>query len=263
MQAGTVAPMRRLLPAALVALTALMVLAACSDDKPERQAAPTSSSTTASTTPATSTTASPACPKAGPQGPPPGDSGNEPGGDFDGDSRADRVWPFRANDRPMLRVLTASGGGSDVELPGMGGRVYGSADANGDGRDELFIGPSPDAGTTQVFLVHLVDCKAAVVRNPQGEAYRFEVGMGAAAGTEHRYGIGCVAVGGRRELVGLQGTGRADGTGDVQWKRTVVRLGGGKAENGEVAQGVYHRPQDQRAIELLRMITCGERVIEG
>jgi hypothetical protein len=190
-----------------------------------------------------------------------GGSGGVPGGvvpegavvgdtvDVDGDGVGDRVWIGSGADGVTeVGVVTAAGGGAS--------RVFDSAspvrrsvlvvDADGRGPVEIL---ADDGRSVQVWA--FVDCGIVDVTNVAGETYTFSLGF-----SEIGTGVGCVRVGGAQRLVGLHVVSD-EGT-VVEWSRTVVDLDGTQARNGRVETGTFTRPDDDRAIELLHQVTCGE-----
>lgn len=221
---------------------------------PNAPSAPAPSSPSA---PSIATLSSPTpCPEG-----PAGDTGADSfEADLDGDGRADVLGTEGAAGGRFLNVRLASGGTAGVRIGSSAAaqgqpnepEVLGTADADGDGREEVFLRLASgvaDPGTV-VRLVQLVGCELVVVRNAQGEPYTFEI-------RDRADGIGCVDVDGdgRTELVGLH----AETSGDrVDWTRTVVRLEGGSATNGAVDGGTFTSPGDDFAIALLGRVTCGD-----
>ena len=172
---------------------------------------------------------------------------------MDGDGRSDRVYSDA--DARVVRVVTATGTSTQLDV-GSARPValfLGAADADSDGRDELFIDP---ANGVYVKLVVFVNCRLSFVKNAQGEDYSFRVDSGDDDGDpSDGDGVGCVDVDadGRLELVGLHFV-RSPG-GSVAWTRTVVRLEGARAVNGRVDRGVYASPRDDARIALLGRVT--------
>jgi hypothetical protein len=89
------------------------------------------------------------------------------------------------------------------------------------------------------------------VRDAQGAPYVFSLGF-SGIGT----GVGCVAIDGRKRLVGLDVTSDRGDT--VEWSRTIVELQGATARNGATSSGTFTRPADDHAIDLLHQVTCGQ-----
>lgn len=185
--------------------------------------------------------------------------------DLDGDGQADTLGAEGAAGSRYLNARLSGGGtagaliGPSAAAEGQANepRVLGVADADGDGRDEVFLRLASGVAdpATVVRLVRLVGCELVVVRNQQGEPYTFEIGEG-----DHRAdGVGCVDVDGdgRTELVGLHATTN-DGE-VVDYTRTVVGLEGGTATNGAIDHGTYTSPADNDAIALLSQVTCGDQ----
>ena len=247
--------------ASLVLALAVLV-AGCSDDDnsaggPTTTAAPTSTST-AATTPTTTaapstTTAAPTngCPAGGPAIPAGSRTGSIP--DVDGDGRPDTAY-LTPGGGPDLQfgIATASGGGATFPFNSASPVRRRALVVNADERGplEIFL----DDGRSVGLLV-FQDCRLVAVKNPQGAPYTFSLGF-TGAGT----GVGCVDVDGdgKRDLVGLNVTKDDGGPGTVEWTRTTVELDGASAENGPTDTGIFTRPQDDAAIQLLHEVTCGD-----
>lgn len=280
-----------------VALTALVLLAACSG---QGSATPTASPSaaspaatasasapatpSASATPAATAPSSPPPPPSRPTVPPvapspcpPGQDGQVGDGviataDLDGDGQDDTLGTDAGAGTTGLNVRLATGGtrsvaiGPNAPAEGLANspRVLGTADADGDGRDEVFLQLASGLAepATIVRLVQLVDCELVVAANLQGEPYDFLVGTRTLdpelqPPAYELLGVGCVDADadGRQDLVGLstQQTGS-----QVDWTRTIVTLEGGGAKNGAVDRGTYTSPDDDAAIALLDQVTCGQ-----
>jgi hypothetical protein len=185
-------------------------------------------------------------------------SAGEPLGDLDGDGEVDQVYLSQGN----LGVATSSGVVS--EAPTGSARpvkVIGVADANSDGRGEVFILSSAvsDAEVVPVVNIAVVaDCQLAFVTNAAGDYYSFEIGESGSGGS----GVGCVDADGdgRLELVGLSFE-RNGAT--VSWRRTIVRIEGTQATNGASDQGTFTSPQDDDQIALLSDATCGDDPLDA
>lgn len=191
-------------------------------------------------------------------GPRSGEAAGEPLGDVDGDGQADQVYLSGG----QLGVETSTGVVSEVPTGSARPvKVIGVADANEDGRGEIFVVSSGVSNSELVPLVNIAvfaECRLVFVTNVSGDPYSFEFGD---SGTGGR-GVGCVDVDGdgRRELVGLAFERSSP---IVSWKRTVVRLDGTTAVNGPTDTGRFVSPQDDDQIALLGDVTCGENALDA
>jgi hypothetical protein len=237
---------RKLLPLALSAV----VLAGCDSERDGGEtAAPPPTTTTAPE--ATAAPSQSGCTRRA-SADPGGDISSEARGDLDGDGQEDRVVGWTTGGERVFTAATAAGGVSEWRNSNPSGadpRVYGIADADEDGRAEVFVSPGRNA-----YVLTLVDCQVTPYLNPQGEPYAFDLGTG-----DQGTGVGCVDADGdgRRDLVGLL---RVPGDGaEVRWRRTIVELHGPQARNGAVSEGTYAAPRDDAAIALLSKVTCGDQ----
>lgn len=174
-------------------------------------------------------------------------------GDVDGDGRPDTAWLApAAGGAVSVGIRTAAGGSSaaDVTLTGPSARSLLVADADGDGRSELFVS---DGRTVDLYAFD--GCAVQPVLNREGTDYQFDLGF-RGNGT----GLGCTDVGGSRHLVGLNATGRSDTA--VEWSRTVVELDGLQARNGATDTGAYALPAEQAQADLLSQVTCGDLTMQ-
>lgn len=182
--------------------------------------------------------------------------------DVDGDGQPDEVFIGAGE----VGVRTGSGVVSSFDVATAKPlTVLGAADANGDGRDELFIQTSTVDGeqmSTGVVLGVFVDCELRPLLNKDSDPYVFLVGESHSADDPPiRRGVGCVTHEGKRHLVGLEGR---EGGHTVTWSRTIVEIDGNRARNGEVQRGTFERQgPDQEAIELLGKASCGENTFDN
>jgi hypothetical protein len=246
--------------AALLA-AGLVLLAACHDGKGDQASSTTATTVGRSTTSApagssssTSASAPPvssACP-ATPGGDVPSGMASRVMGDVDGDGRPDTLYVgVGADGLRRFGVVTATGARSEWTIPNaspVDPSIYGVADADQDGRAEVFVNPG-----RVVYLLTYASCTLQPYLNKDGQPYAFSIGFGA-IGT----GVGCIDADGdgRRDLVGLDQTDA--GTGKVAWTRTIVTLHGTQARNGAKSSGTYTSPADDHAIALLNQVTCGD-----
>lgn len=211
---------------------------------------PTTDSFTASSVPPSSSTAG--CSDRNAGAPPAGDPSGQLG-DLDNDGNVDQVfvWEREGGER-VFTVATAAGGiteWSERNTSGADPVAYGVADANEDGRPELFVRPG-----RAVFVLAMFDCDLEPYVNHEGQPYSLDLGV-LGTGT----GVGCIDADGygRRDLVGLL---REQEEGDrVLWRRTIVRLEGDRAVNGPTDEGEYERPVDDERIDLLTDVSCGDQ----
>jgi hypothetical protein len=208
--------------------------------------------TASATTAAKRGQSAPACPAGGPK-----PSGRTLAGDVDGDGRADQVWLSAGAKGTFVGVTTAAGRGAQlrVDQPEHTA-VLGAADANGDGRAEVFVRTSRPAGlgvSDRVSLAVFSACGLQWVRNIQGRPYAFLVQSRAAGGD----GVGCVDADGdgRSDLVGLHAVRSGA---KVAWTRTIVRVGGTRATNGAIDHGTFQVGKDDARIDALVSATCGD-----
>jgi hypothetical protein len=183
---------------------------------------------------------------------PEGEITSEAKGDLDGDGKEDRVSAWGVGSDRVFTVTTGAGGASEWRTSNPSGadpRVYGVADANEDGRAEVYVSPGRTAN-----VLTLIDCQVTPYLNQQGEPYAFDLGTG-----DQGTGLGCVDADGdgRRDLVGLLRI--ASEGAEVRWRRTIVQLYGQQARNGAVTEGSYSSPKDDAAIGLLSKVTCGDQ----
>jgi hypothetical protein len=174
-------------------------------------------------------------------------------GDLDGDGAGDTLFvgPGPGSGERLFGVVTSKGVRSEwteSNASGVEPVIYGVVDANQDGRAEVFVNPG-----RHVYVLTFIDCTLQPYLNQQGHPYAFSVGF-EDAGT----GVGCVDADrdGKRDLVGLK-EGEPVGA-KVPWSRTIVTLHGHQARNGATTTGTYTSPADDRAIELLSSVTCGD-----
>ncbi len=173
--------------------------------------------------------------------------------DVDGDGKADQAF-FNGLDPKGGRrfdIVTAAGGRIETLFQSAAPIAASALVANVDqkGPVEIIISDNRTAS-----LYAFVGCKIAVVKNPQGEQYQFDLGF-RGNGT----GVGCPDLPGGRQLVGLNVV-ENDGT-TFHWKRTIIVVSGLTAHNGASSTGTFTRPADDVAIQLLGTISCGDRTI--
>ena len=173
-------------------------------------------------------------------------SGGATVADVDGDGATDRAWV----DGAQVGVATAAGGGGTWDSSLGQGVTLLVADADGRLPVELFVS---DGSTAELLVFE--GCGVRPVIGPDGAPFLFDLGT-RGNGT----GVGCVDVGGRRRLVGLDVTAD-DGT-TVAWERTVIELDGASATIGGSDTGTFRRPDQAGAIALLHTISCHELLIE-
>jgi len=149
--------------------------------------------------------------------------------------------------------VTASGAASDVEVE-TGSPIPLSVlvvDADESPPVEVLVSD----GRT-VHLYEFVDCRIQPVLNVDRETYLFDLGF-RGTGT----GVGCAAIDGHRQLVGLLARPRSGNR--VPWSRTVVHLHDLRATNGATDSGTFTSPTDDRAIQLLHEVSCGDLTMES
>lgn len=187
-------------------------------------------------------------------------------GDLDGDGQADSIF-LQAEPEPQVVYVLDSGGAGSAPIPVAASAdgtikqptIIGAADADEDGRDEVFVERYVGSAVVPMTLVQvarLVDCQLVFVQNVAGEPYAFKV----KSVTAYGYGVGCVDADGdgRSDLVGLEAEASTISDGAVEWTRTIVDLEGAQATNGPVDTGTFLRPQEDEAIALLGDVSCGE-----
>lgn len=185
--------------------------------------------------------------------------GGEPLGDVDGDGEVDQVYLYEGN----LGVETSSG--VVAEIPTGRARlskVIGVADANADGRGEIFVvgvGASASEAVAVANIAVFVDCRLAYLT--QGDEDRrldLVFGESDAGGS----GVGCVDADGdgRSELVTL----RFERNGPVvRWRRTILNIDGTIAKTGPTDEGTFRSPRDDDKIALLSEVTCGDNPLDA
>ncbi len=236
-----------------------LALAACdgggdSVRPPDEDHRPSSSSSSVSTAtdqhPGTGNNGTP-CPPSGTT------ADGKPLGDVDGDGDVDGVYLSGGN----LGVATSTGVVSEVRVAGARAvKVAGVADANEDGRDEIFVvgaGPSGTEVVAYTVIAVFADCRLALLTDVDGDVYSHQFGKSDGGGS----GVGCVDADGdgKRELVGL--TFERNGP-EVRWTRTIVRIDGTVATNGQTDEGTFTSPQDDDKIALLSDLTCGDDPVD-
>jgi hypothetical protein len=112
-----------------------------------------------------------------------------PSGDVDGDGAADTLRSYGIGDGWHLQVVLAGGGGAELALTSSGAGAMGAvgtADVDGDGRDEVWALTGSGASASIVGLVRFDACTLSRVTFVNGEPADFPVGgsVGAAAGLE-------------------------------------------------------------------------------
>lgn len=184
--------------------------------------------------------------------------GGEPLGDVDGDSEVDQIYLSEGN------IGVEASGGVVSEVPAGRARVskvIGVADANDDGRGEIFVvgaGASGSEVVTMARIAVLADCRLAFITDASGEGYFFEIGKSSTGGK----GLGCVDADGdgRSELVSLSFERNGP---VVRWRRTVVNIDGKIATTGPTDEGTFTSPQDDDKIALLSDVTCGDDPLDA
>ena len=213
---------------------------------------PPSSATTTPTSPTTPTTAGAGagtgCSGGAPSVIPTG-AAQAPVADVDGDGRADTAWiAAEASGAVRVGIVTAAGGGAERSFTSASPvtRSILVVDVNPD-TPPLVL--ADDGRTVQLWAV--VDCAIVDVLNKSGQPYTFSLGF-----TDIGTGVGCKAVDGRQELVGLD-AGEPEGD-TVPWTSTVVEVRSNQARNATKASGTYTRGPDDAAIARLHGVSCGD-----
>ncbi|HEV2071338.1 MAG TPA: hypothetical protein VGR26_16225 [Acidimicrobiales bacterium] len=176
---------------------------------------------------------------------------------MDGDGEVDGVYLSERG----LGVATSTGVVSEVRVGGARGvKVAGAADANEDGRDEIFVvgvGPSGTEVVAYTVFAVFADCRLALLTDVDGNVYSHQFGKSDGGGS----GVGCVDADGdgRRELVSLSFERKGP---EVTWRRTIVRIDGTVATNGQTDEGTFTSPQDDDKIALLSDLTCGDSPVD-
>lgn len=244
----------------------LLTLAGCDRDGGPGQASPPSqdNSTPTSSAPEPTTTFQP--PGTGSDDTPcrPVGSGaahgGEPLGDVDGDEKVDHLY-LAPGER--IGVQTSTGFVSEVPTGRARlSRVIGVADANDDGRGEIFVVGVGASGSEAVAVANIAvftDCRLAFLTDaatdrPFGQVF----GLSDAGGS----GLGCVDADGdgRSELVRLSFERNGP---VVRWRRTVVNIDGKIATTGPTDEGTFTSPQDDDKIALLSDVTCGDDPLDA
>lgn len=184
--------------------------------------------------------------------------GGEPLGDVDGDSEVDRIYLSEGN------IGVEASGGVVSEVPAGRARVskvIGVADANDDGRGEIFVVGAGASGSEVVAVATVAvftDCRLAFLMDaatdrPFGQVF----GLSDVGGS----GLGCVDADddGRSELVSL--SFERDGP-VVRWRRTIVNIEGKVATTGPTDEGTFTSPQDDDKIALLSDVSCGDNPLD-
>lgn len=216
---------------------------------------PSTAPTTAATSPAPTVPPTTTAPVA--NGCPPGGSGVPAGAisrqtiDVDGDGRPDTLWLMSAAAPARMGITTASGASFETPLTFAGGSQPSAlvADVTGNGSQIIAFG----FNSRVVDLLRIINCGFAVVTNPQGQPYTFDLGF-----TGYGTGVGCVDANGDgvRDLVGLNIV--RDGAGQAtSITRTVITLQGAKAANGQT----YTVSVTPAALTSASTVTCGDAVV--
>lgn len=166
--------------------------------------------------------------------------------DVDGDDRRDIMWLDADRN---LGIITAAGAADVFAIDSAAPSTIEALAVDADEQPpvELLV---DDGRTTQLLVFD--DCGIRPVINTRdGEPWLFDRGF-RGVGT----GVGCVDIGGRRRLVGLNIEQAGDDA--VEWSRTVVNLDRRSATVGRTDRGTFDRPDDDYAIELLSQVTCGD-----
>jgi len=229
-------------------------------------AAPAPTPAAPAPTPAAPAPAPSAAPSATPEAcPPAGDVAGFPDdfqgpmtGDVDGDGLPDEVWVDGGGPEtqpPRIAVRTAQGAVSALEFDTRRpweDRLAGVADADGDGRAEIFVrhttaGPGGVSSSDVVSVAVFRDCAPAFISNVEGRDYQFAIVEG---DLSRRSAVGCVDADGDGvlDLVGVQSQELADGT--HAFTRTIVEIDGTRATNGATDTGV--------SPEAPPFVSCGE-----
>jgi hypothetical protein len=229
-------------------------IAASTSARPSPTTSPSTAPTTTATSPAPTVppTTAPVA-----NGCPPGGSGVPAGAisrqtiDVDGDGRPDTLWLMIAAAPARMGITTASGASFETPLTFAGGSQPSGlvADVTGNGSQIIAFG----FNSRVVDLLRIINCGFAVVTNPQGQPYTFDLGF-AGYGT----GVGCVDANGDgvRDLVGLNIV--RDGAGQAtSITRTVITLQGAKAANGQT----YTVSVTPAALTSASTVTCGDAVV--
>ncbi len=121
----------------------------------------------------------------------------------------------------------------------MGGPPGGVADADGDGRAEIFVrhttaGPGGVSSSEVVSVAVFHDCAPVFLTNVEGRHYQFAIVEG---DLSRRSVVGCVDADddGELDLVGVESQERPDGT--HAFTRTIVEIDGTRATNGATDTG--------------------------
>lgn len=189
-------------------------------------------------------------------------------GDLDGDGGPDEVYldgPGPGDSLPRIAVLTGAGARLEVEVPTrVEASVLGVADADGNGRDEIFVerrvaGDNGVGSSVVVSLAAVVDCELTLVTNVEGDPYDFRIDEAAAIDRlDEARGVGCVDADfdGGLDLIGFTIRRSASGDGH-EYERTIVQMDGAGAANGETQRGGSGTP-----FESVPLASCGRAAFD-
>lgn len=194
-------------------------------------------------------------------------------GDVDGDGQPDEVYlkPVSGDEQPRLIARTAGNVISAMDIDTRLGdvNVQGLADADGDGREEVFLVRSVvgEAGVGSSYVASIAvfhDCELTLLTNVDGRPYDFAFGGGLLRGDlqPEGAGVGCADADedGTPDLVGLS----YRRTGDrADWTSTIVEIDGATATNGDTFEGTFTIGVDDEAITRLSTITCADATFEN
>jgi hypothetical protein len=182
-------------------------------------------------------------------------------GDFDGDRALDSVTAYRVGGQWKLRVGLTTGGGAEVDVPGVTGEAgltpLGGANLGGGPGAELFAVVGQGAATASIGVFRLEACTLSRVLGTTGAPSEFPVG-----GTVvHGSGLRCEQVGDQVRLLVLEATS-ADGTAFTGTAQPLVLQGDRFVGGGDVASASLTAPGDNGPLSEYFRITCGG-VAEG
>jgi hypothetical protein len=182
-------------------------------------------------------------------------------GDFDGDHALDSLTAYKLGATWKLRVGLTTGGGAEVDVPGVTGEAgltpLGGVDLGGGPGAEPFAVVGQGAATATIAVFHLQGCTLSRVNGPTGAPSEFAVGGTVLNGS----GLRCEQAGDQVHLLVLQATSQ-DGTTFTATAQPLVLQGDALVGAGDVRSTSLTAPGDNGPLGAYFRITCGG-VAEG
>jgi len=177
-------------------------------------------------------------------------------GDFDADRSLDALVAWRQGGTWRLRVALSTGGGAEVEVPGVtsehGLVTLGGTNLGGSPGAEAFAVVSQGAATTNVGVWALEACQLVRVLGADGQPAEFPVGGTVLNGS----GLRCAEVGGGVQLNVLSARSQ-DGTTFTASSRPLRLEGNRFVDAGPPAERTLTAPEDDGPLSEYFRISCG------